>query len=139
MQVVEATDGTAVLTDKERKLISIIQKQDRLLYLCFYMLLNLAEDVTVERKMRKKNIVPHLMSMLERSNVELLILSVAFLKKLSIYKENKDQMVKVCCHLGDSPAWNKSSRIMHPAICVLLWIMICALDSATLSCAWAYV
>jgi hypothetical protein len=30
--------------------------------------------------------------MLERSNVELLILAATFLKKLSIYKENKDVM-----------------------------------------------
>lgn len=34
--------------------MALIQKQDRLLYLCFYMLLNLAEDVGVERKMKKK-------------------------------------------------------------------------------------
>ena len=33
--------------------------------------------------------------MLERSNVELLILAVMFLKKLSIYRENKDKMLKV--------------------------------------------
>ena len=31
-----------------------MQKQDRLLYICFYILLNLAEDVSVERKMKKK-------------------------------------------------------------------------------------
>ena len=30
--------------------------------------------------------------MLDRTNVELLILSTTFLKKLSIYQENKDQM-----------------------------------------------
>lgn len=39
---------------RERKLLALIQKQDRLLYLCFYMLLNLAEDSGVERKMKKK-------------------------------------------------------------------------------------
>jgi hypothetical protein len=42
------------LPRRERKLLGLIQKQDRLLYLCFYMLLNLAEDVGVEKKMRKK-------------------------------------------------------------------------------------
>jgi Kinesin-associated protein (KAP) len=90
----EASSGKANLSDNEKKLIAIIQKQDRMLYLCFYLLLNLAEDVSVERKMKKKNIVTLLMHMLERSNVELLILAVTFLKKLSIYKENKDQMAK---------------------------------------------
>lgn len=39
---------------REKKLLSLIQKQDRLLYLTFYMLLNLSEDVGVERKMKKK-------------------------------------------------------------------------------------
>ncbi len=108
---------------REKKLLALIQKQDRLLYLCFYMLLNLAEDVGVEKKMKKKvrcpaapalgglcatrlthlaspelprpatsraqNIVVYLVKMLDRSNVELLILATTFLKKLSIYQENK--------------------------------------------------
>lgn len=39
---------------REKRLLALIQKQDRLLYLCFYMLLNLSEDVGVERKMKKK-------------------------------------------------------------------------------------
>jgi hypothetical protein len=39
---------------REKKLLALIQKQDRLLYLCFYMLLNLSEDVGVEKKMKKK-------------------------------------------------------------------------------------
>lgn len=90
-----ANSGSTTLTDKERKLILIIQKQDRLLYLCFYLLLNLAEDVSVERKMCKRSIVPHLLQMLERANVELLILAATFLKKLTIYKENVVQMSKV--------------------------------------------
>jgi len=33
--------------------------------------------------------VVYLVKMLDRSNVELLILAITFLKKLSIYKENK--------------------------------------------------
>jgi hypothetical protein len=36
-----------------------------------------------------QNIVVYLVKMLDRSNVELLILATTFLKKLSIYKENK--------------------------------------------------
>lgn len=91
----ESQSGVTELSTKERKLITIIQKQDRLLYMCFYLLLNLAEDAAVERKMKRKGIVAHLLHMLERSNVELLILTVTFLKKLSIYKDNKDQMLKV--------------------------------------------
>ncbi len=56
------------------------------MYLSFYLLLNLAEDVDVEKKMKKKNIVVYLVKMLDRSNIELLILATTFLKKLSIYK-----------------------------------------------------
>ena len=74
------------LTSDEKKLLSIYRKQDRLLYLCFYLLLNLAEDVSIEKKMKKRNIVLYLCKMLERKNVELLILSVTFLKKLSIFQ-----------------------------------------------------
>jgi Kinesin-associated protein (KAP) len=95
VQVMDSAAGAIELSASERKLIGVIQKQDRLLYLCFYLLLNLAENVSVERKMKKKNIVQHLLCMMDRSNVELLILAVTFLKKLSIYRENKEQMVKV--------------------------------------------
>jgi Kinesin-associated protein (KAP) len=71
---------------REKKMLGLIQKQDRLLYICFYLLLNVAEDVNIERKMKKKNITVYLVKMLDRSNVELLILATTFLKKLSIYK-----------------------------------------------------
>ena len=39
-----------------------------------------------------QGIVVYLVKMLDRTNIELLILATAFLKKLSIYQENKDQM-----------------------------------------------
>lgn len=39
-----------------------------------------------------QGIVVYLVKMLDRTNMELLILATAFLKKLSIYQENKDQM-----------------------------------------------
>ncbi|KXZ50592.1 hypothetical protein GPECTOR_16g767 [Gonium pectorale] len=91
-KALEASQGQVTLSDREKKLLALIQKQDRLLYIAFYMLLNLSEDIEVERKMKKKNIVVYLVKMLERSNVELLILATTFLKKLSIYKENKETM-----------------------------------------------
>ena len=56
-------------------------------------MLNLAEDISVEMKMINKSIVVHLIQTLERENPELLILVVSFLKKLSIFIENKDIMV----------------------------------------------
>lgn len=49
----------------------------------------------MELKMRNKNLIPMLVKMLERNNEELLILIVSFLKKLSIFAENKDDMVSI--------------------------------------------
>ena len=59
------------------------------------MLLNLAEDIKVEMKMVNKKIVSLLIQTLDRDNSELLILVVSFLKKLSIFIENKNQMVRI--------------------------------------------
>ncbi|KAF4799805.1 Kinesin-associated protein 3 [Turdus rufiventris] len=60
-----------------------------------YLLLNLAEDTRIELKMRNKNIVHMLVKALDRENFELLILVVTFLKKLSIFMENKNDMVEM--------------------------------------------
>ena len=59
-----------------------------------YLLLNLAEDVAVELKMVNKGMPTMLMSLLDRRTPELLIMAVTFLKKLSIYRENLDEMVR---------------------------------------------
>uniref|UniRef100_A0A8C7BXX2 Kinesin associated protein 3 n=1 Tax=Neovison vison TaxID=452646 RepID=A0A8C7BXX2_NEOVI len=48
-----------------------------------------------ELKMRNKNIVHMLVKALDRDNFELLILVVSFLKKLSIFMENKNDMVEM--------------------------------------------
>jgi hypothetical protein len=54
-KALDASTGQVQLQEREKKLLALIQKQDRLLYLCFYLLLNLAEDVGIEKKMKKKN------------------------------------------------------------------------------------
>lgn len=77
-----------------KKFRNLTKKQEQLLKVAFYLLLNIAENVEVEKKMRKKNIIYMLLKTLNRSNTDLLILVVTFLKKLSIYRENKDIMVK---------------------------------------------
>jgi hypothetical protein len=61
----------------------------------FYLLLNLAEDLKVELKMRNKSIIIQLIHALERDNNDLLILVVSFLKKLSVFVENKNDMVSL--------------------------------------------
>lgn len=65
------------------------------LLVAIYLLLNLAEDTRIELKMRNKNIVHMLVKALDRDNFELLILVVTFLKKLSIFMENKNDMVRL--------------------------------------------
>ena len=52
----------------------------------------------VERKMKKRGITKMLVSMLKRRSPELLLLVCAFLKKLSIFKENKDEMNECNIH-----------------------------------------
>lgn len=43
--------------------------------------------------MRRKNIVGMLIKALDRENTDLLLLVVTFLKKLSVFRENKEDMV----------------------------------------------
>lgn len=59
------------------------------------LLLNLAEDTRTELKMRNKNIVRILVKILEREDAELLLVAISFLKKLSIFLENKNDMVSI--------------------------------------------
>ena len=47
-------EAQGLATEKERRLLAVTQKQDKLLYLCAYLLLNLSEDPDIERKMQKK-------------------------------------------------------------------------------------
>lgn len=66
--------------------------QERLIYVSLHLLLNLAEDTRVQMKMTAKGLIQNLLTFLERENPELLILVVAFLKRLSIFAENKNRM-----------------------------------------------
>ncbi|XP_059490595.1 kinesin-associated protein 3 isoform X1 [Neocloeon triangulifer] len=75
-----------------RKFALLTKKQDQLLRVAFYLLLNIAEDTRLEDKMRRKNIVGMLVKALDRDNTDLLLLIVTFLKKLSVFRENKDDM-----------------------------------------------
>ncbi|CAL8346979.1 unnamed protein product [Merluccius merluccius] len=78
-----------------RKYRSLLAKQEQLLRVSLYLLLNLAEDTRTELKMRNKNMVGLLVRVLERDDPELLVLVLSFLKKLSIFLENKNDMAEV--------------------------------------------
>lgn len=49
----------------------------------------MAEEPAIEKKMKKRKIISFLLRMLERNDFHLLIVSLLFLKKLSIVGENK--------------------------------------------------
>ncbi|XP_034038857.1 kinesin-associated protein 3-like isoform X3 [Thalassophryne amazonica] len=93
-----APENGSLRRDQEkalRKYQALLAKQEQLLRVCLYLLLNLAEDTRTELKMRNKNIVGLLVRVLERDDEELLVLVVSFLKKLSIFLENKNDMAEV--------------------------------------------
>ncbi|XP_042369134.1 kinesin-associated protein 3a [Plectropomus leopardus] len=77
-----------------RKYQSLLTKQEQLLRVALCLLLNLAEDTRTELKMRNKNIVHMLVKILDREDKELLLVVVSFLKKLSIFLENKNDMAE---------------------------------------------
>lgn len=95
-----------------------------------YLLLNLAEDTRTELKMRNKNIVQLLVKTLDRDNEELLVLVVSFLKKLSIFLENKNDMVSwVCSHNvgicgGFAGASRESDRTVNKTLSSILTMYI---------------
>ena len=84
--------------EKEKKKFEILEKKQNKLLLrnpylvCFTILLNLAEDLQIERKIKKRHIISYLVKMLDRDNIALLELIFKFLKKLSIFSENKNEM-----------------------------------------------
>ena len=77
----------------EKKFQNFVLKQEQTLRVSIYLLLNLSEDIKVEEKMKRRGVTALLVQLLVRSNDELLILVISFLKKLSLYGENKDTMV----------------------------------------------
>ena len=62
------------------------RKAEKLVYVSFHVLHNLAEVPEIEKKMVKKGIIGQLGLALERDHSELHVLALVFLKKLAIFK-----------------------------------------------------
>ncbi|KAL7684869.1 putative kinesin-associated protein [Plasmopara halstedii] len=91
-----STNDILAKIDREKKRNNRrMRKQDQLLNVCFSVLLNLAEDIHTEHKMVKRKVVLFLTKLLDRVAPDLVILTITFLKKLSIFEENKDAMVEL--------------------------------------------
>ena len=71
-----------------KRLNKVINKQDKLFYICLSILLNLAEDFQIEKKMKKRKILEYLIRMLERNDFHLLVIVLLFLRKMCIVSEN---------------------------------------------------
>lgn len=90
-----SNDLLAKLNREKKRNKKRIKKQDQLLNVCFSVLLYLAEDIHTEHKMVKRKIVLFLTKLLDRVAPDLVILTLTFLKKLSIFEENKDAMAEL--------------------------------------------
>jgi hypothetical protein len=76
------------------KFLFLVRKQDRILRYAFTVLMHLAEDPNIEKKMVKKDIVGVLVKNMNRNNINLIVVMLLFIKKLSIMDINKDSMIK---------------------------------------------
>lgn len=70
--------------------------------------------------MRNKNIVGLLVRVLERDDEELLVLVVSFLKKLSVFLENKNDMVSAVHLSTGSETVSKLKRDESVVLCRLV-------------------
>ena len=79
---------------EEKRLALTITKQEKVLFVAIHILLNLAEDLQIERKMKSRNVVGLLVTLLQRNNPDLIFISLNFLKKLSVFGDNKNAMLE---------------------------------------------
>lgn len=93
-----------------KKLNVLIWKQDKLFFVCLNILYNISHNPAIEKKMRKAGLVQILTRCLERNDFHLLIVTLGFLRKLSIIGEYKDQMVHITLSSWES-ALSKSYSV----------------------------
>ncbi|CAG5112727.1 Oidioi.mRNA.OKI2018_I69.chr2.g6908.t1.cds [Oikopleura dioica] len=79
----------------QKRYRTLIRKQDGLLRIGLYLLLNLSENPDVQFKMRIKGIIKTLVEVIITRQAEpVLILALSMLQRMSVFKENKDEMKK---------------------------------------------
>lgn len=96
------------------KHVKLVQKQDKLLFVAFYILLNLAEDLSVEKKMIKKDVVLYLVGCLGRAHPDLLALVITFLKKISVFEDNKEAIKHI--HETAAAAASAEGAVRAPVV-----------------------
>jgi len=85
---VTSEDRRALAKDEKKYKLQLI-KQIKLMHVCNMMLLNLAEDTAIEKKMVNRKMPSLLVQMLDRQHEECVIVALQFLKKLSVFEDNR--------------------------------------------------
>lgn len=80
------------LAKDEKKYRVQLNRQNKLMLVCQMMLMNLSEELVIEKKLINRKMPILLSQMLDRSNDDVLLVSLQFLKKLSVFEENKDSI-----------------------------------------------
>jgi len=83
-------DDKKLLVKDEKKYRIQLNRQNKLLHVCLMTLLNLAEEIAIEKKMVNRKMPTLLAAMLDRQHEELVLVVLQFLKKLTVFEENKD-------------------------------------------------
>jgi len=91
----QATSEDRKLLAKDEKKFNIqLIRQNKLMHVCLMWLLNIAEDLATERKMVNRKMPLLLAQLLDRKHEDLLLVVLQFLKKLSVFEENKEQIAQ---------------------------------------------
>mmetsp|Transcript_34629 Transcript_34629/g.73714 ORF Transcript_34629/g.73714 Transcript_34629/m.73714 type:complete len:774 (+) Transcript_34629:76-2397(+) len=89
-----SNEDKKLLAKDEKKYKIQLVRQNKLMHVCLMCLLNLAEDIATERKMVNRKMPLLLAQLLDRTHEDLLLVTLQFLKKLSVFQENKDQIAQ---------------------------------------------
>lgn len=79
-----------LLAKDEKKYKLQIGRQSKLMHVCLAALLNLAEEISIEKKMVNRKMPTLLATLIDRNHDDLLIVTLTFMKKLSAFEENKN-------------------------------------------------
>eukprot|EP00929_Paragymnodinium_shiwhaense_P014425 TRINITY_DN12232_c0_g3_i1.p1 TRINITY_DN12232_c0_g3~~TRINITY_DN12232_c0_g3_i1.p1 ORF type:complete len:806 (-),score=209.42 TRINITY_DN12232_c0_g3_i1:268-2685(-) len=80
------------LAKDEKKYRIQLNRQNKLIHVCVSALLNLAEGISIEKKMVNRKMPLLLVQLLDRTHEDLLMVALQFLKKLSVFEVNKETM-----------------------------------------------
>jgi len=81
-----------LLAKDEKKYRLQLNRQSKLMHVALMSLLNLAEEISIEKKMVNRGMAKLLTQVLDRAHEELVLTALTFMKKLSVFEDNKEQM-----------------------------------------------